>query len=174
MSLLEKARKSDFKRFKNGDLAVEHAVIIWTNFAGAPTRFNPAGGKRTFALVLTEDIANELKAEGWNVKFRDPKDPDDDPLIYTEIVVNMDSAYPPSVVLYSEFGGRKKSNSLDAESIGELDRIEIDNVDLVIHPYVHGRPGPHSTKGYAKAIHVIQGQDGYFGAKYAEWGNDSE
>lgn len=173
MSLLEKARRSKFETLKNGDLAVENAVIIWTNFAGAPTKFNPAGGKRTFTLVLSEDIADALKAEGWNVKFREAKDPDDDPLIYTEIVVNMESAYPPTVALYSELRGRKSARPLDAETVGLLDSIEIDNVDLIIHPYNHGRPGPSSVKGYAKAIHVVQAQDGYFGGKYADWGSDA-
>ena len=169
MSLLEKARKSKYERLVNGDLSVENAVIIWTNFSGGPTKYNSVGGKRTFTLVLSEEIADALKDEGWNIKFREPKDPDDDPLIYTEIVVNMESAYPPTVVLYSEFRGRKKANPLDSESIARLDSINIDNVDLIIHPYEHGRTSAFRVKGYARAIHVIQGQDGYFNGKYADW-----
>ena len=41
MSLLEAARNSEFKRLVNGDLSVENAVIIWTNFEGRATKFNP-------------------------------------------------------------------------------------------------------------------------------------
>lgn len=174
MSLLEKARNSVYTRLVNGDLSVEGAVIIWTNFAGKPTKFNSAGGKRTFALVLSEEIADELRDEGWNIKIRDPKEEGDDPLIYTEIVVNMESKYPPQVVLYSEFRGRKSVNQLDGDSIGELDRINRENVDLIIHPYEHGRTSDYRYKGYARAIHVIQGQDGYFSDKYADWEQNSD
>ena len=77
----------------------EDAVIIWTNFEGRATKFNPNGGKRTFALVLTEEVAAMLREEGWNVKTRDGRDEGDDPLYFTEIVVNMESQFPPKVVL---------------------------------------------------------------------------
>ena len=79
MSLLEAARNSEFKRLVNGDLSVENAVIIWTNFEGRATKFNPNGGKRTFALVLTEEVAEMLREEGWNVKTREGRDEGDDP-----------------------------------------------------------------------------------------------
>lgn len=174
MSLFERAQNSTFKRLVNGDLSVENAVIIWTNFEGRPTNFNPAGGKRTFVLVLDEQIAGELKAEGWNIKYREPKEDGDDPLIFTEIVVNMESTYPPKVTLYSEFRGRKSANPLDSDTIKELDKIDIENVDLIIHPYAHGRSTTTSVKGYARAIYVVQAQDGHFDGKYSNWGSDDD
>ena len=166
---MDRARNSEFKRLVNGDLSIENAVIIWTNFEGRPTKFNPAGGKRTFALVLNEEMGEELKSEGWNIKYSEPREEGDDILIYTEIVVNMDSKYPPKVTLYSDFRGRKTANPLDADTISELDTINIENVDLVIHPYEHGRSAVARVKGYAKAIYVTQGQDRYFEGKYDEY-----
>lgn len=171
MSLMEKARNSVFKRMVNGDLSVENAVIIskWSNFAGRPTDLNPNGGKRTFDLVLTEDIADELKAEGWNIKYREPKEEGDDPLIFTEIVVNMESKYPPKVVLYSEVRGKKRSNRLYGDDVKELDTIDMENMDVIVHPYEHGR-GQYKVKGYANAIYVVQAsQASYFDDKYADW-----
>lgn len=167
MTLLERARESKVTRLVNGDLSIEGAVIIWRNFAGAPTKVNPAGGKRTFALVLDEGLAEELTNEGWNVKYREPKVDGDDALITTEIVANMESKYPPKVVLISEFRGRMRQNELDGDTIGHLDDIRLENVDLVIHPYEHGR-GVYKVKGYLKAIFVTQAQsDAYFGGKYS-------
>lgn len=166
------ARDSKFRRLVNGDLEVENAVIKWTNFAGKPTDFNPAGGKRTFVLELSEEIAEELRDEGWNVKFKEPREEGDEPIFYTEIVVNMNSKYPPKVVLLSEFRGRKKSNRLEGDMVGTLDDVRYENVDVIIHPFNHGRPGLYSVKGYARAIYVTQAQDVYFDGKYADWEND--
>lgn len=172
-SLLRRAEESRFDILQNGTLCVENAIIISKNFAGAPTDFNPVGGKRTFTLVLTEEIGTILSENGWNVKFKEPRMEGDDPLILTEIVVNMDSKRPPRVILYSEFRGRRKSQELTSRSIANLDTCVMKNVDLVIRPYEHGRPGPHKIKGYAQEIRVMQAQDGYFDEKYADWDYDS-
>ena len=100
MSLLSKAEnESVFETLVNGDISIENAVIIWSNFEGRPTEWNPKGGKRTFNVVLPRKIADQLSKEGWNVKVREPRDEDDDPLIFTEVVLNMDSQYPPRVFL---------------------------------------------------------------------------
>lgn len=172
MSLLERARNSKFERLENGDLSVENAVIIWSNFEGRPTTFNPAGGKRTFTLVLSEEWADILRAEGWNVKYREPKEEGDDPLIFTEIVVNMASKYPPRVAVYSQFRGRKNVAYLDERNIKQLDEIDIQSIDVVIHPYEHGRSASSRIKGYARVICAVQAQDSYFGGKYADWEED--
>lgn len=169
MSYLQEAQESVFKKLMNGDLSVENAVIIWTNFEGKPTKFKPAGGQRTFVLVLTESAAEDLKSEGWNVKTREGREEGDDPLYFTEIVVNMDSKFPPKVMLLTEFRGRKTANRLTANAVKQLDYIDIDNVDLIIHPYEHGMSAVASVKGYAKVVYITQGKDEYFGDKYDEY-----
>ena len=63
-----KIRESRFGFTENRELVVENAVIMWSNFGGSPTKFNPDGGKRTFDLVLTERVAMSLISDGWNVK----------------------------------------------------------------------------------------------------------
>ena len=173
MSLLSRARESKFERMSNGDLSVENAVIVYQNFSGSPTKFNPVGGKRTFGLVLDEEMAYILKSEGWNIKYREPREEGDDPLIFTEIVVNMESKYPPKVAVYSRFGNKRSVNNLDAETINQLDEIDIESIDLIIHPYEHGRSTTTTVKGYAKVIRVIQAPDAYFGGKYADWESDA-
>ncbi len=175
MSLLSKAENdSIFTTLTNGDISIEHAVVIWSNFAGRPTKFNPQGGKRTFNIVLPRKIADELTANGWNVKVREPRDEDDDPLIFTEIVLNMDSQYPPKVYLCSEFGGKKSMNTLDGSTVGELDDLEIENFDIIIHPYEHGRTEEYRIKGYANSIYATQAHNFDFGGKYDGYGVEGE
>ena len=66
--------ESKFELLINGNLNVENAVLLFKNFAGEPTRVNPAGGKRTFNLVLNQEYAEKLHAQSWNVKAREVKD----------------------------------------------------------------------------------------------------
>ena len=169
MSLLDQAQLSGFKKLVNGDLSVENAVIIWTNFAGKPTKFVQNGGKRTFALVLTETVADELKNEGWNVKKREGREEGDDPLYFTEIAVNLEGRFPPKIMLLTEFHGVKSGNALNEHSIGQLDVIDIETVDMIIHPYEHNFSSVSKIKGYLKAIYITQAKDENFGGKYSDY-----
>ena len=38
-----------------------------------------------------------------------------------------------------------------------------------MHPYEHGFSSVATIKGYARAVYVTQGQDSYFGGKYADY-----
>lgn len=162
---------SKFERLKNGDLSVENAVIVWPNFAGNPTDFNPAGGKRTFVLLLTPEVADDLKSEGWNIKCKPPKEDGDEPLYITEIVVNMESQFPPKVCLVTEYRSERSMTNLDEDTIAELDKIDYENVDVIIHPYEHGRSSVSTIKGYARSIYITQAQNNDFGGKYADYGS---
>lgn len=168
MNISNKVKDSIFEVLPNGDIKVENAVILWPNFSGKPTEMNSAGGKRTFCLMLNEELADRLREEGWNIKDRPPRDPDDYPFIFTEIVVNMDSRFPPEVWLRTEFRGRPSMIQLNEETIGQLDDIQIVGADLVIHPYVHGR-GAYKCKGYARYVNVKQAVTNYFGDKYSDY-----
>lgn len=185
------ANESKFEMLINGDLNVENAALIYKNFAGDPTRVNPAGGKRTFDLVLNEEYAIKLSAQGWNVKVKEIKDQFiegdksmtvswdeydrnyreqfDNAMIYTEIVVNENAAYPPRVYKVTELDGSKSMIEVPAAQYYRLDKEELFNVDLVIHPYQHGRSiaNPDAKKGYLKSMYAMSMPVSDFGGKYA-------
>lgn len=168
MTAVEVANRAQYTKLNNGDLSVEGAAIIYKNFAGAPTNFNPNGGKRTFALVLTRSVADMLVEEGWNVKHRPPRDEGDDDLYYTEIVLNMESEYPPRVNLLTRYGDRENLVKLDSETVGLLDNSILVDIDLVIHPYRHGRANAAgaTVKGYLKVMYATTEPYMDFGGKY--------
>ena len=170
----EIAKEATYTRLANGDWAIEGASIIWKNFSGKPTDVNPAGGKRTFSLVLTKDVADALVEEGWRVKCRAPQDEGDDELLYTEIVVNMESQYPPKLHMLTRYGDRERLLELNSENISELDRNVLYDVDLVVHPYAHGRTNSAGTtiKGYLKTLYATQESPMDFGGKYARFYGD--
>lgn len=170
MSLMSQAKESKFAVLQNGDIAIEHAVLIWRNFEGRPSKFTPQPGRRSVCVVLTEEQGLALREQGWNVKSRPPRDEDDDSLYYTEIMVNLASKYPPKVFLCTESGGKKSMVRLDETDIKTLDDCELENVDLVIHPYEHGITSGGSTiKGYLRSLYAIPAPNTDFGSKYSDY-----
>lgn len=185
--------ESKFELLMNGNLNVENAAMIYKNFTGKPTFVNPQGGKRTFSLALGRDIAEKLNDMGWNVKVKEVRDQleegektrtvnfgdyvtsyqteFDHALIYTEIVVNEDSEYPPKIFKVSEFNGEKTMALIPPEQWFRLDESELVNVDIVIHPYQHGRSiaNPNAKKGYLKSMYAMAVPVSDFGGKYADY-----
>ena len=50
-------------------LLLEDAKIIFRNFSGEETKFNPKG-KRNFCVILpSRDMAEDLQNRGWNIKY---------------------------------------------------------------------------------------------------------
>ncbi len=185
--------ESKFELLINGNLNVENAAMIYKNFSGKPTFVNPAGGKRTFSLALSKEYAERLSDLGWNVKVKEVKDQleegertrtvswqdyvsnysteFDHALIYTEIVVNENSEYPPKIYKVSEFNGEKTMALVPPEQWGRMDESELVNVDITIHPYAHGRSlaNPDAKKGYLKTMYAMAVPVNDFGGKYAEY-----
>ena len=186
--------KSKYQLLVNGNLNVEDAAIIYKNFSGKPTIVNPSGGKRTFSLALNKEFGARLSEMGWNVKVKEVRDqleegektrtvnwPEyestyatefDHALIYTEIVANENSEYPPKIYRVSEFNGEKTMSLIPPEQWGRLDDFELTGIDLVVHPYTHGRSiaNPNAKKGYLKSMYAVTTPvDDGFGGKYADY-----
>ena len=170
MNYIEAAKavnNTTFSVMADGNIRVDNAIIIFKNFAGKPTNLNPAGGKRTFNLVVTPEMGERLRAQGWNIKQRELDS--GDILYYTEIVVNDQSAYPPKLFKLSEFMGQKSMTPLKPEHYYKLDQDNLTNVDLEIHPYTHNRGFQGATKGYLKSLWASIESINDFGGKYAAY-----
>jgi hypothetical protein len=123
--------------FPAGHLEINDARIIWPNFSGKPTEFNPEGGKREFNLVIPDDeIADALRndkskyGDSWNVKTTRPRNEDDTPITYLPVKVKFNSRGPS---IYLDTG--KKRVRLTEETVSCLDVIDIIKVDLDVRPY---------------------------------------
>jgi len=130
------------------NISVENARIIFRNFAGKESKFN-ARGKRNFCLVLDNDVAEDLKEIGWNIKYLSPRDPDDQPQAYLQVSVAFDN-FPPKIWLIS--GGKK--TELNEDTIAVLDYAEIENIDVIVRPYVWEVNGKGGVKAYVKNMYV--------------------
>ena len=147
-----------------GILQIDDAKIIFKNFEGRGDKFNREGDRNFSLLIEDPNTADALVKEGWNVKIKPGRDEDEEPFMRLPIKIKF-TDYGPNV--YLRTGDRV--NKLDEESIGCLDNIEIEYVDMDISPYdweVNGRTG---RTAYLQSMEVVQRID-RFAARYG--GND--
>ena len=141
-------------------LILENAKIIYRNFSGKITKYNQSGF-RTFNVLIPNDIAEELLAEGWNVKYLRPQEEGDPPQAHMEVKIQYDPL-PPKVTLVS---GRNQT-PMDEDTIGSLDYAEIKSADIVIRPYHWTVKDASGIKAYLKTLWVVLEVDP-FAHKYA-------
>lgn len=150
----------------NKFIEIENARILFRNFSGEATRYNPVGN-RTFCVLIDEPgMDEELIRDGWNIKYLDPLHDGDDPQPYLQVKVSY-GTIPPKIVQIC--GG--KQVLLNEETIRNLDSAEIEHVDLVIRPYNWEVNGKTGVKAYLKTMWVTIQQD-RFEEKYSRLDED--
>lgn len=150
-----------------GILQIDDARIIFKNFEGRGEEFNREGDRNFSLLIEDPDTADAMIKEGWNVRIKPARDEDEPPFMRLPIKVKF-SDYGPNVYLIT--GDRR--NELDEESIGCLDNIDIESVDMDIRPYDWKVNGKTGRTAYLQSMQVVQRID-RFAAKYADMrGND--
>ena len=146
--------------FERGILQIEDARIIYRNFTGIGSKYNRDGDRNFAVIIPNQEIADELIADGWAVKIKPPRDEDDSPFMYLPVKVKFNGRGPAAYV--------KSGNSvqrLNEETIGMLDEIDIQSVDMDLRGYDWQVNDKKGKSAYLQAINVIQNID-RFGAQY--------
>ena len=145
-----------------GILQIDDARIIYRNFSGAPSKFNREGDRNFSIIIPDQDIADELVAQGWNVKIKPPRYEYDAPFMHLPVKVKFNDRGPQ---VYLRSGSRR--NKLDEESVGCIDDIDIASVDLDIRPYDWEVQGKTGRSAYLQSMEVVQQVD-RFAERYEE------
>ncbi len=153
----------------NGYLRIDDARIIFRNFSGEGSKFNRAGD-RNFALVIPNEeicdmLRNDANEDGvsWNVKVKDPRDEDEEPLRFLTVKVKFNSRGPN---VYLKTDGNMVR--LDESTIGILDQVDIAKVDLDIRPYDGDLNGKPFRSAYLQSICVTQDVTDRFASRYED------
>lgn len=121
------AKKEELKNVSN--IKIEGGRIIFKNFQGKGNDYNKEG-ERNFGALLDDDLADQLKADGWNVKYRPPREDDGYQQPWLPVKVKY-GKYPPIIVIVNSSGKMR----LTEETVGQLDWTRIKSCDMIIRPY---------------------------------------
>jgi hypothetical protein len=147
------SRKKEEPTEVNSNITIENARIGFRNFTGKESQFNRAGS-RNFCIFLESELAKILGSDGWNVKFLQPRDPDEERQAYLPVEVKY-MRYPPKITLITGTGRQ----FLDEDTVNILDWAEFESVDLIIRPYNWELDDKHGVKAYLKTMYVTIVED---------------
>ena len=145
-----------------GVIGIDDARLIFKNFSGKQSEYNREGD-RNFAVIIPDDMADRLREDGWNVKIKQPNNPDIEPYQYLPVKIKF-SEYGPLIKVIS---GRNVV-TFDEELVGQLDRMDILKVDLDLRPYDWESPRFGSGRtAYLQKMYVTQNTN-TLDARYAD------
>jgi hypothetical protein len=135
---------------KLSNVLMEDARIIFRNFKGEEGMYNREGD-RNFAVILPDELAEQLKKDGWNVKYLKAREEGETDTPYLAVAVSY-KGRPPMIKMIG--GSSKRSTTLDESTVEILDMVDIDKVDLVFGPYEWNVRGETGVKAYLQSIYV--------------------
>lgn len=139
----------------------QDAKLIFKNFKGEEGMYN-RDGSRGFSVLLSPELAAELAAEGWTVKYLKPR-PDDDPNepLQAHLPVNVSYKIKPPHIVMLTSGPRQE---IGEDMVEMLDWADMAKVDFTVNPYnwVMHEGTPNETRGvsaYLKSMFVTINED---------------
>lgn len=143
----------------NKNIVIENARIGFRNFSGEEGKFNPKG-RRNFCVFLDTELGEVLQDDGWNIRWLEPREEEDEKQAYLQVAVRYNNI-PPKIVQITSRG----QTILDEDMVSVLDWAEIENVDVIIRPYNWEVSGKKGVKAYVKSMYVTILED-EFAHKY--------
>ena len=150
--------------FTRNVLEIENARIIYRNFEGLASKYNREGDRNFAVIIPDDDICQELINNGWNVKIKPPRDEDDTPFMFMPVKIKFNNRGPAAYLRSGDNVTR-----LNEETIGILDEVDIQSVDMDLRPYDWEVNDKTGRTAYLQAINVTQNID-RFGDMYAQEG----
>jgi hypothetical protein len=132
---------------------IEDATLIWRNFEGKEGMYNRAGD-RNFSVILDPKNAENLAKDGWNIKFREPREEGDEGFHYIQVAVGY-KGKPPRITMITSSG----RTNIDEGNVDVLDWVDIQKVDLILNPYEWTVNDKTGIKAYLKTMFITIEED---------------
>jgi hypothetical protein len=156
---------------ENKTFKVEDAQIIFRNFEGREGQYNREGD-RNFAVVLDAETAEAMLADGWNIKYLEPREEGDVATPYISVSVKFD-VRPPRIVMITATTRTPVTEAM----VETLDWADFEIVDLIARGYEWTVNGKSGIKAYLQSLFVTIREDdlerkyGYYAGAAAEEGD---
>lgn len=136
------------------NITIRDARIIFRDFDGSK---NPYNNNRTFTVVLEDQFAEEVQADGWDVKWLEPRNEDETRLAVLKVTISFgeDRDKWPEVVMIEN----DKKKRLGPKNINILNWANFEHVDVKIRPYNWEFNGRTGVKAYLNALWVTIKED---------------
>lgn len=129
--------------------SIEDVEFIYRkNFAGIEIGFDKAGEHNFNAKIPDDDVARQMQADGWPVKWSEPSKTHPNPEEHIPepyIKVNIGFKFrPPAIWLIREINGQQRGTVITERTIATLDAAEFTKVDIVVrarHYDINGNQG---------------------------------
>jgi len=132
---------------------VEDAQLIFRNFAGKEGMYNREGD-RNFSVILTDDAAVDMLADGWNVKYLEPREEGETPRPYISIAVNF-GIRPPRITMITS----NARTHLGVDSVEVLDWADVRTADVIARAYEWTVNGKSGVKANLQTLFVTIDED---------------
>jgi hypothetical protein len=135
-------------------IMIENAHIFRRNFTGREGMYNQPG-QRNFLVSLDEKTAKEMAKDGWNVKFPEARDEDEDardPYIQVNVGYKI---RPPRIIMIT-------SNNrviMTEENVEALDWVDIAMADLIFTASEWSVNGKSGIKAWLKSLFITIEED---------------
>lgn len=140
---------------------IEGADLIFRNFSGKEGQYNREGDRNFAVVIPDEKTAQDLLADGWNVKYLNPREEGDNPTPYVPVSVRFD-ILPPRIVMITSLARTNVTESM----VEVLDWANIENADIIVRAYEWEVNGKTGLKAYLKSLYLTIEED-YLERKYA-------
>lgn len=144
-----------------GKLVIEDARVVFRNFAGKEGQYNREGD-RNFCVLLDEELAETMSADGWNVKSLKSREEGEPGQKYIQVSVAF-KGKPPKIAMISSKG----RTNLGEDEIELLDIVDYKMVDLIINPYPWNINGKSGVSAYLGSLFVTI-EESVLDLKYGE------
>lgn len=139
-----------------GNVVMRGVRIVFRNFQGKEGQYNRAGD-RNFGVILPEDLAEKMAADGWNVKYLKPREEEEEETEtpWLQVSVNFDKGRPPKIFAITSRG----RTVVDEDTVDALDWADITNVDMIVRPYTWEVQGKTGIKAYLQSLYATIEED---------------